>query len=344
VDMMLARACSIAIAVMAGCWLEPPDESVVSSEIGCTGFGCNGNSPVIAGVPFWEAHRTAVNPQGFRIVGFKSATGVPYQIDVREARLVGLDGSGAIALDTPDIDNAVITMLDGLGRTWDVVVASHSSMPYWVNPPGAVTTYHLRVRVPPNMGIQDYDLCSNPPAPGEWPGVRFHAILFEGDRYRPVEKVVSAIGPAAAGWFNIACAGTVPAKLHLLRHTQSSANPALPPPTQAQRQALLRAYAAAVCWGKDSYTGQGELLNVFDKNGVIPGTIDFMKVEGLWDDTHAICIGEQRLVVPNSMSLQAAWNLRQQLAIDCPAVPSCSVFPDLAQTWRQRGLVLTTNP
>ena len=109
---------------------------------------------------------------------------------------------------------------------------------------------------------------------------------------------------------------------------------------------MLRAYAAAVCWGKDSYTGQGEALKIFDKNSVLPGPtpFDLTRIEGLWDDTHAICIGEQRLVNANSMPQQDANLLLQQLAIDCPAVPPCSANPNLPQMWRQMGLVLTTNP
>jgi hypothetical protein len=267
---------------------------------------------------------------------------------VRQARLVGLNGAGQIALDTSNIKDAVIKLVDDSGESWEIVVAEVSGMAYWAPPAGSVITYRLRVRAPPNSGYQDHDLCSSPPAPGSWPGNMYHAILFEGDRYRPVEKIVSAIGPATAGWFNIACAGSVPAKLHLARHTESSANPAKWP-SQAQRQAMLRAYAAAVCWGKDSYTAKGELLNIFDRNDVMTGQIDFNKIEGLWDATHAIClgeapVGEQRLVHANSMLQADANQLLQQMKLDCPGIPSCSTIPNLATTWKQIGMVLTTNP
>lgn len=364
---LLGRVRSLAIVAVAcsiGCVVEAPDESSIAAaatvEIGCTDLGCGTNSPVIAGSPFWDLNRDKFiqNAQKFRVVDFRSAAGTRYQIDVRQARLVGLDSSNNVALDTPNIKNARITLIDDRdSKLWELTIIETDLMTYWAPPLGGVTTtYRVQVHPPPGVappGQGDYDLCSNPPPASEWPGKPRHMIFHEGDRYDPVQKIVTSIGPATAGWFNVSCAGSVPFKLHLQRHTEPSANPTLPT-TKDQRQALMRAYASVVCWGSPSFTVQGEYLNLADSQGVMsplnpPPTM--AKVEGLWDSTHAICRGEHRLVhhdPPLPVSQADADRIWQAIPSACPQVMSCGTFaaqhPGFPTNWKLYGLVLTTNP
>src|SRR5687768_14402703 len=105
------------VVLLAACAVEPVDESVVESEAGCGGGGCDENSPWIAGAPFFELHRTRPNdhPLHLRVLGIWSAAGQPYVLDVPPnsspgsgARIVGLDSQRRVALDTAAMTNAVI--------------------------------------------------------------------------------------------------------------------------------------------------------------------------------------------------------------------------------------------
>jgi hypothetical protein len=332
-------------ATCAGCLAEPPGAppavSEVASALTCSGFGCNDNSPIIAGAPFYELNIHGIpNDHGLRVTGFRSASGAPFQIDVRQARLVGLDPAGNIALDTPGISHAVIQLTDKFLNTWEIKVVEIDSVGFWAAPAGLATTYHLQVHRPPG---KDFDLCSNPPDPTAWPGNVFHAILFEGDRYSPVEKTVLATGSATAGWFNIACAGTATAKLHLARHTEPSASPTLPT-VLTQRQAMLRAYTAAVCPHSDAFTGKGEKLIVADNQGLMTGPPNLRNIEALWGPSGALCKTEWRLVHANSMPQADANTLLAQIPVQCPGVPLCSSIVGFPGNWQQHGMVLTTNP
>lgn len=327
-------ACSI------GCLAAPPATGELSHELTCGDFGCHDNSPEIAGAAFYELQRAGErNERGLSVVGFRSARGDPYQIDVQGARLVGLDSLGNIALDTPDMSGAVIELVDLFGNAYGLTVVEIGSIDFWAAPQGSVTTYEFRV-VGPGA---DADLCSSPPDAIDWPGIVTHAILFEGDRYLPAEKEVLAVGAATDGWFNIACAGTATAKMLLTRHTEVGQPPGVSLDL-FERQAMLRAFTAAVCPGSDAFTAKGEGLEVADRKGVMHGAIDLARVEALWGPDGAVCLGEQRLVHSDSMPQQEADRILAEIPVQCPSVPPCSSIRDFPLGWEQHGMVLSTNP
>jgi ADYC domain len=315
--------------------------AVSLAQGGCTGPGCDENSPVLLSLPFYELHVNRVpNDQKIQVVGFRSQAGVPLQIDVRGANVVGLDALGRVALDTPSIPGSVLTVVDGTGTTFEIELHDAASMSFWAGPPGLVTTYELRVRVP---GGEWVNLCKRPPHPVDWPGIVTHAVLFAGDRYRHTDKTVMAIGPETAGWFNVACAGSATLKMHLTRHNDAGADP-LHPTDKPQRQAMLRAYTATVCPGSQSFTGVGEKLHVADSVGLMQESDEVTVLEGLWDENGAICLGTQRLVDANSMSQEEANALHDQIKVQCPLVPDCKTMPDVVERWRDHARVLTVNP
>jgi hypothetical protein len=344
VTILLRAATSVAAAGAISCaGLDGFDVSTVSEGLTCSGFGCNSNSPIIAGAPFYELHRAGQpNDQGLRITAFTSRSGQAFRLDVQQARLVGLDANGRIALDTSGITGAVIKVVDAMGLTWEITVLDTGAIGFWAPPAGTTTTYLLQVH-PPGAGEKDYNLCTNPPAFGDWPGNVLHAILFEGDRYRPSDKTVLPPGPTIDGWFNIACAGTATAKMHLTRHTAVGASPTVTT-TQPQRQAMLKAYTASVCPGSDSFTGMGEKLIIDDYQGLMSDPPNLANIEALWGPSGAICKGEWRLVHANSMPQSEADALLKELVQQCPNVPDCSTIAGFPGNWTQHGMVLTTNP
>lgn len=344
---VLCGVSALSTTSTSGCAIEPGEPAAelgtITSAVVCSGFGCNDNSPIVAGAPFYELHRGGLaNDQGLKVVGFRGRNGTKYQVDVRQARLVGLDVAGNVVLDTPDMTGAVLTVRDAAQQSWELTVLDVGMMAFWGQPGGgAATTYRIGVRGPNGEGAMR-NLCSSPPAAADWPGGSvMDAMLFEGDRYRPIEKIVSATGAQATGWFNIACAGTATAKLHLMRHTETSS---VTPTTRDERQALLRALTAAVCWGSDAFTFKGEDLNVYDRKSVMPPPIAGATIEGLWGPSGAICLGEQRLVQSDAASPADALAVRSRIAVQCPKVPSCAALAGFPANWKQLGMVLTTNP
>src|SRR5262249_31439197 len=112
-----------------------------------------------------------------------------------------------------------------------------------------------------------------------WAPVEHSAIAFAGDRYDPVQKIVTDT-VRGTQWFNLACAGTATAKVHLVRHTNAGAwspstwhpgvditSPGAPYHTAPQlRQAMLKMFAADYCGSGFPFTVDGQPLLYDDTN------------------------------------------------------------------------------
>jgi ADYC domain-containing protein len=137
-----------------------------------------------------------------------------------------------------------------------------------------------------------------------WSTHRETAIVFEGDRYDPDNKTVSEMSSAAVGWFNLACAGTAPYKMHMLRHTKAgSVTPDGTPrnTTIPQRTAMLKAITADYCGDGRSWTGDGTKLWWTDAQGWFPnpmtniiGAPDSKGIEAIWGPNGVLCLNAPR--------------------------------------------------
>ena len=99
----------------------------------------------------------------------------------------------------------------------------------------------------------------------------YHAVLFTGDRY-DAESAELVGGAPDDDWFNIGCAGSSAAKLHLTAHTSAAAArlPSfVPPPTQDEKQATLYAFTGTYCPGAPRLTKPGEPIRVADYRGLL---------------------------------------------------------------------------
>jgi hypothetical protein len=136
-----------------------------------------------------------------------------------------------------------------------------------------------------------------------WSTHRATAIVFEGDRYDPDNKTVSEL-PADKGWFNLACAGTAPFKMHMLRHTRAgSVTPDGTPrnTTLPQRTAMLKAITADYCGDGRGWTGDGTKLWWADAQGWfqhptadIIAAPDSKGIEAIWGPSGALCLNSPR--------------------------------------------------
>jgi hypothetical protein len=137
-----------------------------------------------------------------------------------------------------------------------------------------------------------------------WKAVEHEAIAFEGDHYDAEHKRVRETAPEA-GWFNLACAGTAVAKMHMLRHTRAgSVVPSGGPARNTsvlQRTAMLKAITADYCGDGTAWTADGTPLQWTDANGWLPTpALDLVSlerlglIEGVWGPDGAMCLNDPR--------------------------------------------------
>lgn len=208
---------------------------------------------------------------------------------------------------------------------------------FWVAPYTPVETYELVYEgagAPPRT-----PLCKRPPEgkndeDGRPVFNKFESIMFTGDRYDSDTKTVLAPTPALAprvfkDWINIACAGSVPAKLHLNRHTaasQASASPGYST-TYEQRTAMLKMYAGDFCGSGNSYTVAGTPIHWENGKGQHSPYVNQNSWESLWDANGARCLDVHRLASTDPGFAAAVYG-------ECPLLPKCnlSTLPALSLT------------
>jgi hypothetical protein len=155
------------------------------------------------------------------------------------------------------------------------------------------------------------------------------AIVFEGDRYTD-DKTVSEIA-ADKGWFNLACAGTAPFKMHMLRHTKAgSVTPDGTPrsTTLPQRTAMLKAITADYCGDGRGWTGDGTKLWWADAQGWfqypsadITTAPDSKGIEAIWGPNGALCLNEPRRL-PEPPAPLTTWPSCDAPSVQRPVVES----------------------
>ena len=349
--MKIARAAVPFVALtLAACVVEPdpaPATGTTTQAIiydpdsdGCPKWGCGTNSPVM---DIFDFHDLDESGQQANLAGVKVKyllqNGVAYKPDVVVDRLVARSYSNpsAIALSGAQLTGARLYVDTPKGVFAIHIVNVHHDTPFWVGPAGTVETYELAYTGPGYATAMR--LCSNPPSAysrhGEdWPAP-MEAILFTGDRYDADALTVTASDYAGAGtWFNIGCAGSVLAKLHLTRHTTASQVSGYTS-ARSERQAMLKMYASDVCGDGTPFTKQGTPLWWENSKGWDTlGSIQ--SHEALWSSTGAMCMDVHRL------QAQYGWDI----AASCAPRPCSGWFglPGFPDVWPRGAYVLTGNP
>jgi ADYC domain len=291
--------------------------AITVDEPTCPVWGCGTNSPTMGdGSVFDELDSSGYHP-GEPNVQILSAVreGHPVTLKVNRHFLSVIDDTG-IEYSGPDLVGTIITVLgrqiDGRARTkHELLIAAvdQQSLHFWsgdIREP--VPFYNILTRplgdpCEFHTPICKMNLIAKEPV---WNSSMHSAIAFAGDRYDPVAKTVEIVGKDSP-WFNLACAGTAPAKMHLMRHTSagasvgSSATPYWT--TGEERQAMLKMFAADYCGTGDAYTGDGQPLRYGDANHWYPATpvisatgASSGDVEALWTAGGAACVDTPRRV------------------------------------------------
>ncbi len=333
-------ATATALASLAAC-TESPELGVSSAELACHDWGCTGNSPVMGPYRSHEFHVGGTkNTEGLRIDGFW-IDGVRHTPSVDGHRLTAR--LGAIVKGGSQLEGGYFKVIhDESGTEFHILVKQVSNtVTFWLGDADPVPTYELKYRQLPLL--TEHALCASPPGstdPTSYPASPalwlepFEAILFTGDRYTATTKKVWAIGGISVkGWFNIGCAGSVLAKMHLNRHTTAGAKGAYVAPLAA-RQSLLNAFTANLCGDGVAYTDPGTPLRWKNAAGWKPAFQPAWDLEAVWGPAGAVCLDD---------AYRVPWVV--PASVCAPAIPFCD---DLAgyneATWQNWGLVRTAIP
>lgn len=230
---------------------------------------------------------------------------------------------------------------DDAGVEFHIRIAHVSNVVrYWLGDADVVQTYELMYRQLP--AVTEQPVCANPPdsldptsgggAPATWLAP-FEAILFTGDRYDGVTKEVWATGgDRTRGWFNIGCAGSALAKLHLNRHTTAGAKGPYTASPDA-RQSLLNAFTANLCGTGAAFTEPGTPLRWQDAAGWKPDFAPTSTPEAVWGPAGAVCLED---------AYRLPWF--DPSAVWCHPKPCDAIAGFTEATWSQFGLVRTAVP
>lgn len=338
-QLSFALAATLATAAAAGC-AEPAPLATATAELACYDWGCTGNSPVMGPYRSHEFHTGGLeNREGLRVDGLWIA-GVRYAPLVIGARLSAVRGA-TVKTGAALVDGYFRVLDDDTGAEFHIRIAHVSNVVrYWLGDADVVQTYELVYRQLP--AITELPVCANPPdsldptsgggAPAAWLAP-FEAILFTGDRYDGVTKAVWATGGEPThGWFNIGCAGSALAKLHLNRHTTAGAK-GLYVASPDARQTLLNAFTANLCGTGAAFTEPGTPLRWTDAAGWKPALDPAATPEGVWGPAGVICLED---------AYRLPWF--DPAAVWC-APPPCDQVPGFTEaTWKDVGLVRTAVP
>src|ERR1041384_2518099 len=183
-----------------------------------------------------------------------------------------------------------------------------------------------------------------------WAPVEHSAVVFEGDRYDPQHKIVSDV-TWTTPWFNLACAGSVPAKMLLMRRTNAASfgrdGVRWYTLSTRERQAMLKMFTADYCGTGQAFTVDGQPLiwweshHWYDETPLLglPAPRPVASVEALWDENGALCLTTPRMAVPWTGPPTTVDEVRQA----CPAKNLRDCPTDLTG-WETYAKVLTLNP
>jgi hypothetical protein len=116
--------------------------------------------------------------------------------------------------------------------------------------------------------------------------------MFENDWI--VADTISVQGERS-GWFNIGCAGTAVAKLHLTGYSKAAQTRTGRPTTIAERTADLKMFSADYCGIGVAFTVAGQPLRWKDKQGMYNSVTSVNPIETRWTAQGATCLNTARV-------------------------------------------------
>ncbi len=351
----------------------PPTVELEQQLVDC-GFACGDNGAAIDGVFFWELSLAGednsydVSYSRFAIDEEAMENDETLSLDVMGSRLRARDEDTGLWTEGMALEDGVMELMvrkEGeqvavpyYVKIVEVHAGSGSGQPYWTKVLGApeyVETYKLAWKLPPSSGGPTNgvyrDLCKISTAPDDPWRNRLDALVFEGERYDIETKAITSTSAAPfVSWFNIACAGSLPAKMHLARRTSVAQSP----PTfnltiDDDRQAMARMWAADYCGTGRTFTKTGLKLRIRDRQTfsifqdgwlahIQPlsysdanSTESGFRYEAVWGAGGAVCLETPRMVQ------------RSKVEEYC-TIPTCTSLPWFPGGWKEHGQFISALP
>jgi len=295
-SLLLLSACTTMV--------EPEVENVNRPPPGgdptCPAWGCGTNSATLGdGLVFDEIDSTGMdaNRGGLRLVGAKSPSGDPIWLHAEGQNLVGtLLSDPSVRYEMDQLVGTVFTLNHEVKGDYEVMITAvnENDLHFWAEPKKAVPFYEMKSRKAGIGKFDDFACKAKLKTDPDWSAAAHSAIVFNGDKYDLDDLTVHDTGPDDR-WFNIACAATVPAKLHLTRHTNASSweQGGDFSTDRRERTAMLKMFMADFCGDGVSMTVDGVPLKYEDQYHWLPAT-SWTWVEALWDENGAICMSHTR--------------------------------------------------
>jgi hypothetical protein len=333
------------VVALSGCVAGEEPASVAEADLlgtPCPDWGCGINSPQIDNSFFHELNVDGVvNLEGYTLLG-ASKTGGIYDVSVEDARMIARLRVGTLSaprvLTGESLEGLALSLrrfnaATGTTRHYTLVVESVSNVvEYRATPPGGSTpptieTYKLYIQSEGPFGAY---LCQNGPEllSGEGPRqmARYSAVVFEGERIDAKQKTIAPV--LSSRWFNIGCAESAVAKLHLHGHTHASRTAGFDT-TIAERQTMLKMLVGDYCGTGKPFTVTRQPLDWEDDQHtmVMPASIP-KALEARWRPYGAACLNTPRVVAHPSDEAAEAFpeGVERAIAAECVRPPTCSAF------------------
>jgi ADYC domain len=342
----------------------------VGQQIEECDFACGDNGGMIDGAFFWELNlggAVGANEVAYRRFARNErelALGQVLRLDVQGARLRAFDAGTNTWLEGRDLAGGVMEVAVGAKQYLVKIAAVHNGptegQPYWTKSPAArefTETYTLRWAAKPldlsiSTPLYTADVCATTTPPDEPGTSQLDALVFEGERYDVKSKEITTSSTTQfQSWFNVACAGSLPAKMHLVRRTAAASDGLFTTTIDDDRQAFARLWAADYCGTGETFTVTGHKLRVRDRkafqspqdgwlaevgpvswsaaDAAAPG----FSYEAVWDSNGAVCLETPRLVG------------RDVIEKTCGrSIPRCSEQAWFPGDWKSHGMLLSANP
>ena len=325
-----------ALMTLMACGIDAEKTNVVVDETSadCGLWGCASNAATMAHE--LDGSGQEPNDVGLKFVSFADVHGRALRIEVVADELVGLLlVDSTMTLKGADLLGAIMTVKDKSGAPYYIRLDEVSSTRFWPEPAFETTgTYVFMLKSADPKDQEWRNLCSDPRPKGPRPPLWTHdldwawagrpiAVVFSGDRYDNGSLTVSTSN--VGKWFNIACAGSAVAKMHLLRYTTASHDATVT--SDVQRTAVLKMITDDICGTGHSFTVDGEDVFYLDWLGhhsyaYFDGRTR-RSVEGIWTEDGAYCILEPRRQVEDPATLGAIYDECERRRPDHKPPPSC---------------------
>jgi hypothetical protein len=370
------RISLLLLCCVAACDAEPPAVKTTTafSTSPCTG-GCGENGGMVDGVPFWGLYLSgAENDHGVRYLRFASSAPlmkakVYATLDVDGGRLRFRTSSTATWQYGTPLTGGILAIGIGAAEYYIKIAEVHPgpvtmgppAEPYWTrtSEPGP-ETYRLQwghIEELDRPPLMPRELCATTVLDDDVWHNQIDAVVFEGEQYTLDTRKIRPTTTDETAWFNVACMGSLPAKMFLTRRTDASSDGEQYVSTiDNDRQAMVRAWAADYCGSGQSYTHAGHKLRVNDQMpsqsgppGWLPrhpygftplDTFDLnFHYEAVWDAGGAVCLDLPRMSADDP-KFDADPGMLAKVHAECKP-PPCTGQPWFPGGWAAHGAFIT---